>query len=107
MAVAKRKVYEVKGIAGSGGHFRVGTLVENRYGAPGIVIRILPAYRSGGAALGPRAWVAYDVAAHIRTHRQWRTPEAHAREMQEAAGLCEVRLEHLYMLKPVGQAKHL
>lgn len=100
---ATRKSYDIKGIAGSGGRFSVGTLVQNQYGAPGIVIRILPV--GADKALGPRAWVAYDRKAHVRT---WsRTPEARARDLAEASGVCEVRYEYLYMLKPIGQAKRI
>jgi hypothetical protein len=98
------QVFEVKGIAGSGGRFHVGTIVKNEYGAPGVVIRILP---GGDRALGPRAWVAYDLSARRRTLKPYRTPEGFAREMSEVVGQCEVRREYLYMLKPIGQAKRI
>ncbi len=99
-----RKTYDVKGLAGSGGRFRVGTIVKNEYGAPGVVIRILP---GGDRALGPRAWVAYDLSARRRTLKPYRTAEGFAREMSEVVGQCEVHREYLYQLKPIGQAKRI
>ena len=101
---ASRKVYTVKGVAGTGGSFRVGTIVKTGYGAPGIIVRILPAHR-GDEGLGPRAWVAYDVRGEVR---RWpRPPEMIERLGQEVAGRCRVVLTYLYTLKPIGQAKRL
>jgi len=105
-ASRSRKVYDVKGIAGSGGSFRVGTIVKNEYGAPGVIVRILPAYK-GDEGLGPRGWVAYDVASHKRRLKPHRTPEGFAKEMSGTEGRCELRREYLYHLKPIGQAKHI
>jgi len=96
-----RKAYDVKGFGGSGGRFRVGTLVRNDYGAPGVILRILPPYR-GDEALGPRAWVAYDQRARVR---QWSSDDE--QRLSEASGKCYVEYTYLYMLKPVGQAKRL